>query len=311
MRNIIDDSSTDKDSLLEITKSRVEYRKGITVVLTAFKRIDVLRKQIDAIRAQTVLPNRIVLFQDKVRDDYTVVIEDELLDLFDDFHIANENIGVWGRFDYARQVVDTEYVCLFDDDTIPGKGWLENCFKQMQINEGIYGTIGIILYEKTNYPWSNYCRIGWDRPNEETKEVDFAGHSWFLKTKWLEYMFDGTDNYRKYKYAAEDMTLSYSCLKQGIHTYIPPHPRNNTDIWGSMPETAMLYGTSNAALSKSGNCAVMNSAILHLLNDGWEPLFIRRKDYVMESAKNEKNYLRKLRAKKLKELIKNKCKRLI
>lgn len=306
MREILNRNETCSDPLSEITKTHIGYQAGITVVLTAYKRVEVLRKQLEAVRSQTILPNKIVLFQDKIRSDYTVVIEDELLNLFDDFQIADKNIGVWGRFDYARRVADTEYVCIFDDDTIPGKRWLENCCQQMQLNEGIYGTIGIVLYEQTNYPWSGYCRIGWDRPNEESKEVDFVGHSWFLKTKWLDYMFDGTEEYRKYKYAAEDMTISFSCLKHGIPTYVPPHPRDNTDVWGSMPETAISLGASSIALSRTGNDAAMNSAVFHLLRDGWNPLFIRKKDYVLESQKNEKKYVRKSRLKRIKKWINNK-----
>ena len=306
MSEILKHNETSSNPLPEIAKTRIKCQAGITVILTAFKRIDVLRKQLEAIRSQTAPPNKIVLFQDKIIDDYSVVINDDLLNLFDDVYIADENMGVWGRFDYARRIVDTEYVCIFDDDTIPGRGWLENCCKQMQINEGIYGTIGIILYDQTNYPWSRYCRIGWDRPNEETKEVDFVGHSWFMKTKWLTYMFDGTEEYRKYKYAAEDMTLSFSCLQHGISTYVPPHPKNNTDIWGSMPETAVRLGGSNVALSRTGNNVVMNKAVLHLIYDGWKPLYDRNKDYVKKSQKNEKKNLRKIRARKLKDWIRYK-----
>lgn len=266
----------------DLTKCKLD----ITVVLTAFKRINSLRKQLEAIKRQSLLPKKIVLFQDKIKDDYTVVIRNELLQMFDDTDIAIENIGVWGRFEYAKKV-GTEYVCLFDDDTIPGRRWIENCFQQMQLREGIYGTIGIVLDENVDYPCRNYYRIGWARPNEKTMEVDFVGHSWFLKTKWLNYMFDATEKYQQYKYAAEDMTLSFSCLKKGICTYVPPHPINNVEMWGSFPETAVGLGTSEEALSVTGNGPIMKKALNQLLKDGWNVLYIRNKTYVKEVRKRE------------------------
>lgn len=275
---------SDKDDYVQydLTKCKLD----VTVVLTAFKRVNSLKKQLEAIKSQSLLPKKIVLFQDKIKEDYTVVIRNELLQMFDDTNIAIENIGVWGRFEYAKQV-ETEYVCLFDDDTIPERRWIENCFQQMQLQEGIYGTIGIVLDENVDYPIKNYYRIGWVRPNERTMQVDFVGHSWFLKTKWLNYMFDGTEGYQKYKYAAEDMTLSFSCLKNGIYTYVPPHPISNIEMWGSLPETAVGLGTSGEALSVTGNGPIMKKALNQLLKDGWNVLYIRNKAYVKEVKKRE------------------------
>jgi hypothetical protein len=39
---------------------------------------------------------------------------------------CNRNLGVWSRFAYALNA-KTKYVCVFDDDTIPGNNWLKNC----------------------------------------------------------------------------------------------------------------------------------------------------------------------------------------
>jgi hypothetical protein len=36
---------------------------------------------------------------------------------------SNYNFGVWARFAFALNAT-TKYVCVFDDDTLPGKKWL-------------------------------------------------------------------------------------------------------------------------------------------------------------------------------------------
>ena len=40
--------------------------------------------------------------------------------------LSNYNYGVWARFAYALNA-RTDYVCVLDDDTIPGNRWLGNC----------------------------------------------------------------------------------------------------------------------------------------------------------------------------------------
>lgn len=253
--------------------------EDITVVLTAFKRIDSLRVQLNAIKKQSIQPKEIWLFQDKINQDYEVLIKEELLKEFDNFYISEENVGVWGRFEFA-QMVKTKYVCIFDDDTVPGSRWLENCMENMGKEEAIYGAIGVTLFENNNYPYNRYCRVGWQRPNPMTCEVDFVGHSWFLKTQWLEFMFQKTLHMKKYKYAAEDMSVSYAASLHGIKTYVPAHPFNNLEFWGSMPESGTILGQNSAALSSNGNAQRMFDAIRELEANGWEFLHKRNNKYV-------------------------------
>ncbi len=52
---------------------------------------------------------------------------------------------------------------------------------EMEKQEGLYVTIGILMDDAEKYPYSNYCRTGWDGNNNEKLEVDFGGHSWFFK----------------------------------------------------------------------------------------------------------------------------------
>ena len=100
----------------------------VDVVLSAYKRPQVLLQQLDAVQNQTLKPRRIFLYQDAVKaGEPKVVIDEEILKRFDAYEIATENGGVWKRFEYAARKTLSPYVCLFDDDTIPGSRWLENC----------------------------------------------------------------------------------------------------------------------------------------------------------------------------------------
>ncbi len=255
----------------------------VSVVLTLFKRPENLELQLKAINEQTLKPSEILLFQDVPDSEPAAVLAPNLNKQFDNIKITNSNIGVWGRFQFAMQA-KSKYVCIFDDDTIPGSRWLENCHACMLEKEGIYGTIGILMKNPSDYPYKNYIRIGWSAPNKKPKKVDFAGHSWFLKKNWLHHMFEGTEKLQAYKYVAEDMSLSAQ-LKMlcNIDTFVAPHPLKNPKLWGSLKEYAAILGTNKAAVSMNKrNISLMNKAMKDLLSCGYKPLIFSEEKYVRE-----------------------------
>ena len=253
----------------------------VSVILTLYKRPENLEIQLNAINNQTLKPKEILLFQDKPASGDEVMLPEEIYKKFDNVKKAASNIGVWGRFDFARQS-KSQYVCLFDDDTIPGSQWLENCFDCMQKQEGLYGTIGILMKKPQDYPFKNYIRIGWSAPCKKSMKVDFLGHSWFLKKEWLDCMFDDTEKLQVYKYAGEDMTLSAKVkMLCNINTFVPPHPLKNQELWGSLNKYAVHLGTNKAAVSlNSDNLTLMNKAMKDLLKMGFKPLIFSDKKYV-------------------------------
>jgi hypothetical protein len=245
----------------------------VTVVCNLYKRPDNLLKQLEAISSQTLKPKEILLYQDGISDNYKIELLSSLKDKFDKVQIATENTGVWKRFAYARSSSSSPLICIFDDDTIPGKRWLENCYSCMQDREGVYGTVGIVMYNPKKYPFHGFLRVGWPGPNAKVTEVDFVGHSWFLKKEYLDYMFEETETYQSFKYVAEDMCVSVQCQKRGIKTFVPPHPYTNHDLWGSLPSYARVLGNSSQAVSLNNlNYIKMNDAVSCYLRDGWRPL---------------------------------------
>lgn len=245
----------------------------VSIVCNLYKRPDNLLKQLEAINNQTLKPKEILLYQDGISDNYKIELLSSLKDKFDNVKIATENTGVWKRFEYAKSAASYPLVCIFDDDTIPGNRWLENCYSCMQEREGIYGTVGIVMYNPKKYPYHGFLRVGWPGPNAKVTEVDFVGHSWFIKKEYLDSMFDGTEAYQSFKYVAEDMCISVQCQKKGIKTFVPPHPYTNHELWGSLPAYARVLGNSSQAVSLSNsNYIKMNTAISCYIRDGWKPL---------------------------------------
>lgn len=246
----------------------------VSVVLNLYKRPENLEMQLNAIEKQSLKPKEVILYQDGTADGVKIEIPENIKDKFDKIIISNENKGVWERFRVAKEHAVSKYVCVFDDDTIPGSRWLENCHFEMLNKEGLYGTIGILTNNIAAYPMYDLFRVGWDNPLNDTVEVDLVGHSWFFKHEWLDDLFSVPEEIQKFKVAGEDMSFSYALLKnKNIKTFVPPHPKGKFEFFGSNPELAYKLGTNECAISmNNNNNKIMNEATKILLNNGWKTL---------------------------------------
>ena len=258
----------------------------VSIVLNLYKRPENLELQLKALEKQTLKPKEILLYQDGTSE--TIKIPENVKDKFDIIEIGQENKGVWERFRFAQRKATSKYVCIFDDDTIPGSRWLENCMTEMLKQEGLYGTIGIVMKNPKKYPegfGTNYYRVGWEGNLNHTAEVDFVGHSWFFKKEWLEYLFDAPAQIQECKLCGEDMSFSYELLKHNIKTFVPPHPKNNLEMFGSNPQKAWELGSNKCAISMNeNNLNNMKKAISYLIDD-WQTLNKRKEDYVYKLEK--------------------------
>lgn len=212
----------------------------ISVILTVYKRPHCLLQQLAAIHAQTIQPKEIIILKNFVEGVDMPEIPTELMKnvtIVD----SSKNFGVWGRFAIAL-LANTEYVCVFDDDTIPGNRWFENCMNSMNIREGLYGTVGIRFQEDKYHFEPTTDRFGWSNPCDNITEVDLVGHSWFFKRSWIHYLWEFTPDYDENLKHGEDMSLSFALQKHGIPTLVPPHPSGHYDLYGSYPQLAYNYG---------------------------------------------------------------------
>jgi len=222
---------------------------SVTFVLSGFRRPHTLREQYEAIKAQTIQDFEILLWVNLVDSD-NIKFDQEILNNCKSI-VSNTDFGSWGRF-IASLNAKTKYVCVIDDDTIPGKKWLENCFNTLKTHNGILSTRGALMNKgfDLRYPApDSYKAIGWCSANEEVTRVDMGCHSWFFEKNWLRAFFAEMPDTLPMRYG-EDTHLSYAVKKHfGINTYVPPHPKNDMDLWGSMPDTAIKYGEEPVAIS--------------------------------------------------------------
>ena len=274
---MIDGNSYAKQSCWMFDRNKINL--DIDVVLTCYKRPQVLAQQLAAIKNQTLKPRRIFLYQDGIDGYYKIELNDKILSEFDACKISSTNGGVWKRFEFAEEISKSPYVCLFDDDTIPGERWFENCHMNMMQQRGIYGTNGVLMTKPEYYP-QKFFSAGWHSPNSKTCAVDFVGHAWFFEREYLTWML-GKSWHGKYKLVGEDMTLSFAAAEHGFGTYVPQHPTQILSLWGSIPKFGWKYGIDEAAISiNPANMQTMRAAVKEIYSGGRKCLLEKNPDYL-------------------------------
>lgn len=240
-------------------------QSDITVILNAYRRPYNLKMQIQAIREQSVPPKEIWLWINQHEDNEHFDFSE--LDVDKIFH-NNHNWKFYGRFAGAL-LVDTEYVAIYDDDTVPGSRWHENCVNTMSTHEGILGSAGIILKSDR---YINHDRCGWPTKNSEVTEVDLVGHAWFFKRDWLRYLWQEKpvtwDN-------GEDIQFGFMAKIYGnIPTYCPPHPIDQPELHGSILGNELGIDSkatsTNSSISHQQFFSERDECVRKGLQKGWK-----------------------------------------
>ena len=193
-----------------------------TAIITAYARPHTLKDQVRAIQNQSIPPDEVWVWHNYYPNVH--------LDSLDGITIirSEKNFKYCARFALAM-LVQTEYVGLFDDDTIPGREWARNCIDCIKQQDGIYGSAGVRLLNPFSY--DPHERVGWPVPNNDIEEVDLVGHAWFFRSEYTKYMWYN----RPMLENGEDIHFSAMCqIHGGINTYVPPHPPNQRELWGSL-----------------------------------------------------------------------------
>jgi len=252
-----------------IILSSLECKKeNVTVILNCYRRPEYLKEQVKAIREQSVSPKQIWVWVNHHEDsegfDFTSLGVDRVIK-------SNFNWKYFGRFSIAM-LAQTEYVAMFDDDTIPGPKWFENCLETMYKFNGILGGAGVKLRHSI---YQGHNRVGWSSLNDDVEEVDLVGHAWFFKKEWLKYIWLE----EPYTYEnGEDIHFSYCAQKYGnIRTFCPPHPRNRQELHSSIK--GYEYGVDEKASSHVSRHEKFylerDSAVQHSIGNGWKTCKMR------------------------------------
>ena len=73
--------------------------------------------------------------------------------------------------------------------------------------------------------------------------------------------------------AGEDIAFSSYLQKAGINTYVPPHPKDRLDLWGSDPTKAWKYGQEPVGISMGASSGCFERALRYqILNNGFRTM---------------------------------------
>ncbi len=258
------------DAALNTFVEILNEEKDITVILNCYRRPEYLQKQIDSLKSQTIKPKQIWIWVNHHEDNESVDFSQYDVDRV----IKNDfNWKFYGRFAGAM-LAETKYIALFDDDTIPGTKWFENCLNTIEQTPGILGGAGVLLKEDKYY---GHERTGWSAQNSTTAEVDLVGHAWFFEKDWLKYLWmEKPFTWEN----GEDIQFSYTAQKYGnIKTYCPPHPPEEKELHSSL--MGYELGVDAKATSNSRNHEVFyaqrDACVKNAIINGWQPVYKRNK----------------------------------
>jgi hypothetical protein len=265
----------------------------IVCILNVFKRFEHFEEQLNSILNQTVKPKKIIVWNNNPSIDLTKYSNDNIIILS-----STKNLGVWARFFSHYYLLSGEFICVFDDDTIPGVNWFKNCINTINKYDALLGTIGVYFDKGTQY--NVVKRYGWDGPSDNLKFVDIVGHSWFFRKEWITTIIKELPNIDiNYLTCGEDIHLSYVLQKYlNIPTAVPPHPENDTTLWGAEYEKSYKYGEENSTFHKTG-WGEFSNVLNYYINKGFETVnnkaFLIKKysnclDYFINRIKNKKNF---------------------
>jgi hypothetical protein len=242
---------------------------SITAILNVYKRPHTLINQLYAVQNQSIPPENIIIWKNYAEGVVIPEIPEELKKNVTIIE-SSKNFGVWARFSCGL-LVNSKYICVFDDDTIPGLEWFSNCLETMKTHCGLLGTIGLRFIKGNSY--IHEPRIGWDGPNDTPQQVDIVGHAWFFQQDWLHYLWECNPEYDLFLTVGEDIGFSYILQKYGINTYVPPHPTHNKALWGSNYDLACLYGCEAVAISvQPGIYDKFHTALQYFINMGFKTI---------------------------------------
>jgi hypothetical protein len=267
----------------------------ITCILNVFKRIEYFEEQLNAVLSQSIPPKKVIIWNNNPDVNLTKYAKDNIIILN-----SSENLGVWARFFSQYFLLSGEFVCIFDDDTIPGTNWFKNCIDTINKYNALLGTIGVLFDKGDVYRYTD--RVGWDRGSDYPKMVDIVGHSWFFRKEWITTFIKELPNIdEKYLTCGEDIHLSYVLQKYlNIPAIVPPHPHTDKSLWGADYYKSIHYGSdSNSISMQPGWNLKFIEVFKNYIDKGFETINNKAEhlkiysnclEYFINRIKNKKNF---------------------
>lgn len=239
----------------------------ITVVVNSYKRPYSTLEQIQSIYHQKDVSVREVFYVQNTLPNIKYDERISTLPGITSFQMSR-NMGVWSRF-YAALNARTTWVCVLDDDTIPGACWLKNCIQAYETCPGLMGAIGLRF---SNKEYHIKERIGWDNPRDTLEQVDIVGHSWFFHRDLLCYFTRELPPIDHNMIVGEDMHFSAMLQKYSSYrTWVPPQYIHNRETLGS--QKGWEYGGDRNATAGNGGMELMKEFMQHYTSNGFRMMY--------------------------------------
>ena len=167
------------------------------------------------------------------------------------------------------QFLNVDYIAVFDDDTIPGPRWFENCLKTLEeTGPALLGTCGQSYQDGDRRRREGF---GWKRPFDAIVEVDIVEHAWFFPRKLLLGWTDAP--YLEFPTCGEQYYLPLMAQRHGMKAYCPPHPDGDKSWWGSV--NGELGVDEHALYLQPGEDEKKLAVHARMLELGWKPQAVR------------------------------------
>lgn len=266
-----------------------------TAILNLFKRPEYLIEQINSIKNQTCKPSEIILWNNSGSSLDELDVPDDVIKIN-----CSKNFGPWGRFTGALNS-KSEYILTVDDDIIPGRKWVENCYQTHLETGGMSGGYGVIFNGK-GYNYYTHT-AGWTTPLNSQIEVDVCGHTLFFKKSWLKYYWLDNEITEENFLCGEDMSMSYSIRKHlGLKTFVPPHPFDCLDKWSSDPIKANQYNSDGKGISSNENSSLNIMKYAEKLIDLGHPILEETDLSIFKVDKADSHFSTTVKTKKIGEI---------
>lgn len=234
-----DETKAPVEGLKKITDVyRVQKNDSWTAVITLWRRGDYLKEQLTAIMNQTITPDNIIIIQNESH----LTIDRKDFSQFNFTLIKSDLNSLYTRW-IIGYLSDSKYVCVFDDDVIPGRKWIELCIQTSNKYNALVGPSGRIAQPGSQPAWKSIET----QESGEDELCDWVCNSYFFQTSWIKYVV-AADRYAGSQKTYDDIQLA-TTLKAfgGINTVVPGQPKKNPELNG---HTKRQYGHDEHALWK-------------------------------------------------------------
>jgi len=202
----------------------------VTVVVATFRRGHLLRPQLQALADQSMRVRDILLWVNDWQGSSN--LHDHEAEVQYNFIRARVNFGPWVRFLIANEV-QTKYVCILDDDCIPGPGWIEACVKrleEMEANEeqAVICAAGRVF--QGDDP-NAYSVVDAEHRNTDEELVDEGTKGWLMHTGMLD-VFQTIP--RAQSPVGWGMHMAAACQLAGVFQIVLPQSDDGRTV-GALP----------------------------------------------------------------------------